>query len=248
MECLPSYKDSLYLEHHGVLGQKWGIRRYQNKDGSLTSEGKKRYSGHTIKKGTELFRISDKSETDLHDGFYAGVDKSDHDKYLKTYAKQLSKTGKEVVDKTLIVTKDLQIPSKSTSKRILASTLDRLGYRDDSKTSESLKEYFRNDISKENNASDRLYKKAIKDVDTYVKTGKVGTNLHDALNVANADRRSKIIQDISTSFYDDLDRNGYGAVKDLNDSKYGSMKTTLPLIIAKSGSVRISEIKEVSNG
>ena len=33
-----------YLEHHGILGQKWGIRRYQNPDGSLTPEGKKRYS------------------------------------------------------------------------------------------------------------------------------------------------------------------------------------------------------------
>ena len=30
------------LEHHGILGMKWGIRRYQNKDGSLTAEGKKR--------------------------------------------------------------------------------------------------------------------------------------------------------------------------------------------------------------
>lgn len=30
-----------YLEHHGVLGQRWGVRRYQNKDGSLTSAGKK---------------------------------------------------------------------------------------------------------------------------------------------------------------------------------------------------------------
>lgn len=30
------------LVHHGVLGQKWGIRRYQNKDGSLTPLGKKR--------------------------------------------------------------------------------------------------------------------------------------------------------------------------------------------------------------
>lgn len=28
------------LFHHGVLGQKWGIRRYQNKDGSLTAAGK----------------------------------------------------------------------------------------------------------------------------------------------------------------------------------------------------------------
>ena len=32
------------LQHWGIKGQKWGVRRYQNKDGSLTSAGKKRYS------------------------------------------------------------------------------------------------------------------------------------------------------------------------------------------------------------
>lgn len=32
-----------YLEHFGVKGMKWGVRRYQNKDGSLTSRGKKKY-------------------------------------------------------------------------------------------------------------------------------------------------------------------------------------------------------------
>lgn len=31
------------LAHHGILGQKWGIRRFQNRDGSLTAEGAKRY-------------------------------------------------------------------------------------------------------------------------------------------------------------------------------------------------------------
>lgn len=46
------------LIHYGVLGMKWGVRRYQNKDGSLTSAGKKRYSNNdnikeALQKNTE---------------------------------------------------------------------------------------------------------------------------------------------------------------------------------------------------
>ena len=32
-----------YIAHHGIKGQKWGVRRYQNPDGTLTKEGKDRY-------------------------------------------------------------------------------------------------------------------------------------------------------------------------------------------------------------
>lgn len=36
------------LYHHGIKGMKWGVRRYQNEDGSLTNAGKRRYtSGDT---------------------------------------------------------------------------------------------------------------------------------------------------------------------------------------------------------
>lgn len=38
-----------YLVHHGIKGQKWGVRRFQNEDGSLTSEGKKRYSSGELR-------------------------------------------------------------------------------------------------------------------------------------------------------------------------------------------------------
>lgn len=37
--------ENVELTHHGILGMKWGRRRYQNKDGSLTEAGKKRYGG-----------------------------------------------------------------------------------------------------------------------------------------------------------------------------------------------------------
>lgn len=39
------------LYHHGIKGQKWYVRRYQNKDGTLTAAGKRRYNGSSEQSG-----------------------------------------------------------------------------------------------------------------------------------------------------------------------------------------------------
>lgn len=45
------------LYHYGVKGMKWGVRRYQNEDGSYTAAGKKRYSNNGKKSLDELKKI-----------------------------------------------------------------------------------------------------------------------------------------------------------------------------------------------
>ncbi len=63
MEYLLSYKNELY--HHGILGQKWGVRRYQNADGSLTDAGKarqKRWKGPDTARYRRLNKKADKGD------------------------------------------------------------------------------------------------------------------------------------------------------------------------------------------
>lgn len=57
------YADKLY--HHGIKGQRWGIRRFQKKDGSLTPAGKKRYDddGQSSNKSTHRSRLEAKYQT-----------------------------------------------------------------------------------------------------------------------------------------------------------------------------------------
>lgn len=61
-----------YLAHHGILGMKWGVRRYQNKDGTLTAEGRRRAQVYgkdplstSAKKSPKKKKISDMADDEL---------------------------------------------------------------------------------------------------------------------------------------------------------------------------------------
>lgn len=45
----------MYLVHHGIKGQKWGVRRFQNADGSFTAEGREHYGRSRKKTDTSNF-------------------------------------------------------------------------------------------------------------------------------------------------------------------------------------------------
>ena len=54
-----------YLCHWGIKGMKWGVRRYQNSDGTLTPAGKKRYASEKSKEYDRVSRIAYKKYSQL---------------------------------------------------------------------------------------------------------------------------------------------------------------------------------------
>ena len=77
------------LYHFGVKGQKWGVRRYQNPDGSLTAAGKKREYKKSLKTDKKIRRGL---ELDAYDSArFANLYSKTSKSYSKKYEKAISK-------------------------------------------------------------------------------------------------------------------------------------------------------------
>lgn len=63
------WNDGTSLYHYGIKGQRWGDRRYQNEDGSLTEEGRKRYlKGSADRTYKELKRAIRNKRAEIYGG------------------------------------------------------------------------------------------------------------------------------------------------------------------------------------
>lgn len=117
---LPDNWRSDTLVHYGIKGMKWGIRRYQNKDGTLTPQGKKHYSsviksgGRILKTGTEFQRISSKNETRFPSskGTWVSHTPFDNDFYISSMSMKLYDEGSRFIYKNRFKNvSDLIVPS-----------------------------------------------------------------------------------------------------------------------------------------
>lgn len=96
------------LYHHGILGQKWGIRRYQNLDGTLTSRGKQRYRENKYgderrQNRNDRHKSYKKDRMSPNDRLRYKLEKAKLKQEYKTVKYQTKHTGRSTVEKTLAI-------------------------------------------------------------------------------------------------------------------------------------------------
>lgn len=204
--------------HYGIIGMKWGVRRYQNEDGSLTAAGRRRLYGKdvVVKKGTKIQRISRSKENirnDLRKHMYGVYTRKDKKRYENDFAEQLTKgnvIGQSKANRVYKITykanKDLVSPSKNQRIAI------RKQLQNDSKTKKDL----------EKGMLDAL-KKSWPDINDYMTDKQavdyIGTMTENAQQqlFGMAVYKNKNVRD---AYFNELSKRSYNAVVDDLDSTY----------------------------
>ena len=163
----PIYPNELW--HHGILGMKWGVRRYQNKDGTLTSAGKKRYERDIAENKAK------KKDNRIQ------IDGPDVNRYVK---EDLNRT-KRVVDASSNLVRETSNLERNTRPKNSKQKIDLSSMSDkelrDAINRAYLERQYNDLYAPENTSRGREYAKSI--LDTTAKTLAIGSS---ALGIAIA--------------------------------------------------------------
>lgn len=226
-----------YLCHWGIKGMKWGVRRYQNPDGTLTAEGKIRYSetsnkkqimnkdgSTTFPKGFVFNRVG-QSQLDVNasGALYVSIGVKDTSRYIKslgpTLIGDLFKTSAHNVQHIKVVN-DIRMPSKDETVSISVNLL---------KSNPKLFKEFKDSIYSMVATDDPFEDIADKNLNlSYSELkGKKGYKIAYALSSMLGDPN---YYEESKQVYAFFRSKGYDAIPDLHDLLSGTSETAMIII------------------
>lgn len=110
------------LYHHGIMGMKWGVRRYQNADGSYTSAGRSRYGkkgnkAKALSKQPERKSVKDMTDEELQDT----IRRIELERKYESLIPQEKSKGKAIAE---TLKNDILIPAaKDVAKQLVKSAI-----------------------------------------------------------------------------------------------------------------------------
>lgn len=291
------------LCHHGIKGQKWGVRRYQYADGSLTPAGQKRYnSGQNgknigsmkvkefvnsvrtqvtgrqyvdtyLKQGTTFARIQTSQNFEKF-AFYATYKKSDMDKYMGLFGKNLSTRAEgdaKRAEKQAKATGSEEDIFKASEARNYSNNLKvyqlklestkKLKIPSDENaadiTAKLLKEsQFKSDVEESIRDSKEKMKRPTQQIlfnqaqnamkkDPSKMTPSEKVAVYKALNLSLVNHNPQEIS-AQNRFYSELKKKGYNALLDYNDKDYSSYHAKRPMIVFDVDSVKLKSVAQTN--
>lgn len=216
-----------YICHHGIKGQKWGIRRYQNADGSLKPAGVRRYgqeNTRTLKAGTEIQNISSGPRSSLNNkanrlyGSYTDYDKAGYVDLMGNF-----QYGRKGVKNTFVAKKDIKI----ASEREAVKTMAEMFKKNPKEMSQLMADAYNASHLHIFGKSGRHFEKKLNDL---AKNPDSKKSLELGRTFISTVPMSEKSSSLANDFYSRMIAKGFDAVLDANDA-YNGAKAQDPLII-----------------